>query len=147
MKVFQGRFRRATFPTQGRTTAIHGKGMSGKAIMHEGKIGEKHVARIYCSNTLSCSCLDCSKEVERKVSTLRAEYSVEGVIERESVGKLGTVTDLASVSLRSISAGLKPNTTSCSTLLRTYSYSETLSSQDQMLMTSNTLLCNGAYLT
>lgn len=58
----------------------------------------------------SCSCLDCSKEIERKVSTLRAEYAVEWVIERESVGKLGTVTDLASVSLRSISAGLKLNT-------------------------------------
>ena len=69
--------------------------------------------------------------------TLRAEHTVEWVIERESVGKLGTVTDLASVSLRSISAGLKRNTTSCSTLLRTYLYSETLSSQDQMLVMSN----------
>lgn len=94
------------------------------------------IAKIYCSKTLSRSCLDC-KAVERKVSTLRAEYTVEWVIEKESVGKLGTVTDLASVSLRSISAGLKLNTASCSALLRIYSYSKTLSSQAQMLMTSN----------
>lgn len=72
--------------------------------MHEeGKV-KKIVARIYCSKTLSCSCLDWSKEVERKVRRLRAQYTVDWVIERECVGKLGTVTDLASVSLRMVSA-------------------------------------------
>lgn len=45
------------------------------------------------------------------------------------MGKLGTVTDLASVCLRSISAGLKFNTTSCSTLLHIYPYSKTSASQ------------------
>lgn len=99
----------------------------------KGEKGKKIIARIYCSKTLSCRCLDCNKEAERKVSTLRAVFTVWWVIER----KLGTVTDLASVSLRSISAGLKPNTTSCSTLLLTYLYPETLSSQDQMLVTLN----------
>lgn len=64
-------------------------------------------------------------------STLKVKYDVERVIEEGRKGKLGTVTDLASVSLRSISAGLKPNTRSCNTLLRTYLYSETLSSKDQ----------------
>lgn len=72
----------------------------------------------------TCCRLDGSKEVERKVGTLQVEYTVERVIEGERVGKLGTVTDLASVSLRSISAGLKLNTTSCSTLLRIYPYSK-----------------------
>lgn len=65
---------------------------------------EKIVARIYCSKTLSCSCLDWSEEVERKVNTLRDEYTVDWVIEMESVLKLGTVTDLASVSFRTVSA-------------------------------------------
>lgn len=53
--------------------------------------------------------------------------------------KLGTVTDLASVSLRAISAGLKLNTSSCSTALQTYLQTEILSSQDQ-LTTSNSVV-------
>lgn len=52
------------------------------------------------------------------------------VVEVRRVGKLGTVTDLASVHLRSISAGLKLNTTSWSALLRTYLYTGSLSSKD-----------------
>ena len=64
-------------------------------------------------------------------SMLKVKYDVERVIEEGGKGKLGTVTDLASVSLRSISAGLKLNTRSCNTLLRTYLHSGTLSSRDQ----------------
>lgn len=45
---------------------------------------------------------------------------------RKSVWKLGSVTDLASVCLRSVSPRLKPNTLSCSALLHVYSSSEAL---------------------
>lgn len=96
--------------------------------MHERDSAQNSALLDYCSKTLSFRCLDCRREAEG------AERTAEWVIEGESVGKLGSVTDLASVSLRSISAGLKLNTTSCSTLLRTYLYSETLSSQDQMTL-------------
>lgn len=95
--------------------------------MHAGQEVKRIISKIYYRKVL---CLDGSKEAERKVSTLKVEYTVERVVEGEREGKLGTVTDLASVRLRSISAGLKLNTTSCSALLRTHLYSETLSSQD-----------------
>jgi len=57
--------------------------------------------------TSSRCCLDGVKEVGKKVGTLKVRHIVERVIEEERVRKLGTVTDLASVSLRSISAGVE----------------------------------------
>lgn len=58
------------------------------------------------------------------------------------MGKMGTVTDPASISLRSISAGLKLNTPSCSTLLSVYSYFEIFSSQAKMLTISTFAIDN-----
>lgn len=52
---------------------------------------------------------------------------VERVTEEEQGEKLGSVTDLASVNLRSISARVKLNTTSCSKLLQTLFYYDFLS--------------------
>lgn len=120
-----------TSRTHGTKQPLTGKSNNTWTTVVQKTDGEK----VNPGNTRSFSCPDETGGFEKKVSVARAKRTAEWIIEKESVWKLGSVTDLASVCLRSISSRLKLNTMSHSTLRCVYSYSEALLSRVQMLVT------------
>lgn len=130
--------RRDTCPTQERAAAVYSvKGKLNNVVQEKQQCTKEEevcvcgggiIAEIYCSQTSSCSRLDWRKGAV----PWESRESVEGVTERASVKNLGTVTDLASVSLRSISAGLKLYTPSCSVPLLMHLCCKNLSLQRPM---------------
>lgn len=107
-----------TSRTHGTKQPLTGKSNNTWTTVVQKTDGEK----VNPGNTRSFSCPDETGGFEKKVSVARAKRTAEWIIEKESVWKLGSVTDLASVCLRSISSRLKLNTMSHSTLRCVYSY-------------------------